>query len=442
MAQHAACLPQRRRHGYDGRVPPMLSLKRYANPDVRRAFANIVWLGLERITQIAVAIVISGVLARYFGPDVFGKWQYANTLLLVLAPITWVCGAEILVPTIVNKPREELGTVLGSAFALRIGVSAAALVITWGGIALGVTDPLVGAMLAGLAVTMLFREPFVGVINAWLQSMTYSKPQLLASMSTAVVKALLVFLLARAAFAPASFGWLWALESAAIGAALVLYFRRQHGGKLGWHVDRALFKHFATAGTVFWLGLICMYLFLKLDRLMLERTISFADLGRYSAAQQLNENWITLALMLSQTIAPAFVYRVQQTAQLRRNLMRLFAMTAALMVAGAIVLDALAGFIIGHVFGPDYAGAISIFRWAVWLSLPAGIEAIGNLVVLKYQAKFVLLAKWLLALAVAFAVNLVAIPRMGSYGALVGLAFGYLAAACVNFYYIRFKLAS
>ncbi|WP_434715408.1 oligosaccharide flippase family protein [Paraburkholderia sp. A3RO-2L] len=420
----------------------MLTLKRYANPDVMRAVANIVWLGLERVTQIAVAIVISGVLARYFGPDVFGKWQYANTLLLVLAPITWVCGAEILVPTIVNKPREELGTVLGSAFALRIGVSAAVLVVTWGGIALGVTDPLVGAMLAGLAVTMLFREPFVGVINAWLQSMTYSKPQLLASMSTAVVKALLVLLLARAAFAPASFGWLWALESAAIGAALVLYYRRQHGGKLGWHVDRALLKHFATAGTVFWLGLICMYLFLKLDRLMLERTISFADLGRYSAAQQLNENWITLALMLSQTIAPAFVYRVQQTAQLRRNLVRLFAMTAALMVAGALVLDALAGFIIGHVFGPDYAGAIGIFRWAVWLSLPAGVEAIGNLVVLKYQAKFVLLAKWLLALAVAFAVNLVAIPRMGAYGALVGLACGYLAAASVNFYYIRFKLVS
>src|SRR6516225_6833800 len=124
----------------------MLSLKRTANPDVARAFANIAWLGLERVTQIAVAIVISGVLARYFGPDVFGKWQYANTLLLVLAPITWVCGAEILVPTIVNRPPEQLGTVLGSAFALRIGVSAAALLVTWAGIALGVTDPMVGAM--------------------------------------------------------------------------------------------------------------------------------------------------------------------------------------------------------------------------------------------------------------------------------------------------------
>ncbi|UVE66282.1 oligosaccharide flippase family protein [Burkholderia pyrrocinia] len=415
-------------------------LKRFGNPDVAKAVANLVWLGLERLTQIGVAIAISGLLARYFGPDVFGKWQYANTLLLVLAPLTWVCGAEILVPTIVQRPPAQLGAVLGSAFALRIAVSAAALVATWVAIAAGAFDPLVGAMLAGLAVTMVFREPFVGLINAWLQSLTYSKPQLVTSMITALAKALLVWLLVRAAAGPARFGWLWALEAAAIGFALLLYYRHRNGGALGWTFDKPLFRHFATAGTVFWLGLICMYLFLKLDRLMLERHVSFADLGRYSAAQQLNENWITLALMLAQTIAPAFVYRVQDVARLRRNIVRLIAMTAGLMTAGALVLDAAAPLIVGKVFGRGYEASVDIFRWAVWLSVPAGIEAIGNLIVLKYQAKFVLLSKWLLALAIAALVNLFAIPRLGLYGALVGLAAGYLAAAAVNFYYIRFKL--
>ncbi|WP_407971232.1 oligosaccharide flippase family protein [Burkholderia pyrrocinia] len=415
-------------------------LKRFGNPDVAKAVANLVWLGLERLTQIGVAIAISGLLARYFGPDVFGKWQYANTLLLVLAPLTWVCGAEILVPTIVQRPPAQLGAVLGSAFALRIAVSAAALVATWIAIAAGAFDPLVGAMLAGLAVTMVFREPFVGVINAWLQSLTYSKPQLVTSMITALAKALLLWLLVRAAAGPARFGWLWALEAAAIGFALLLYYRHRNGGALGWTFDKPLFRHFATAGTVFWLGLICMYLFLKLDRLMLERHVSFADLGRYSAAQQLNENWITLALMLAQTIAPAFVYRVQDVARLRRNIVRLIAMTACLMTAGALVLDAAAPLIVGKVFGRGYEASVDIFRWAVWLSVPAGIEAIGNLIVLKYQAKFVLLSKWLLALAIAALVNLFAIPRLGLYGALVGLAAGYLAAAAVNFYYIRFKL--
>ncbi|CAB5286553.1 polysaccharide biosynthesis protein [Burkholderia multivorans] len=417
-------------------------LKRFGNPDVAKAVANLVWLGLERLTQIGVAIAISGLLARYFGPDVFGKWQYANTLLLVLAPLTWVCGAEILVPTIVQRPPAQLGAVLGSAFALRIGVSAAALVATWIAIAAGLFDPLVGAMLAGLAVTMVFREPFVGVINAWLQSMTYSKPQLVTSMFTALAKALLVWLLVRAAAAPARFAWLWALEAAAIGFVLLLYYRHRNGGSLGWTFDKPLFRHFATAGTVFWLGLICMYLFLKLDRLMLERHVSFADLGRYAAAQQLNENWITLALMLAQTIAPAFVYRVQDVARLRRNIVRLIAMTAALMTAGALVLDAAAPLIVGKVFGRGYEASVDIFRWAVWLSVPAGIEAIGNLIVLKYQAKFVLLAKWALALAIAALANWLAIPRLGLYGALVGLAAGYAAAAAVNFYYIRFKLRS
>jgi PST family polysaccharide transporter len=85
----------------------MPALKRFTNPDVTRAVANLVWLGLERLTQIGVAIAISGVLARYFGPDLFGKWQYANTLLLRLSPITWVCGAEILVPTIVHRQKNR-----------------------------------------------------------------------------------------------------------------------------------------------------------------------------------------------------------------------------------------------------------------------------------------------------------------------------------------------
>jgi PST family polysaccharide transporter len=234
----------------------MKALTRSGNPDVARAFANIVWLGLERLTQIAVAIVISGLLARYFGPDDFGKWQYANTLLLVIAPLTWMCGAEILVPTIVNRTPADTGAVLGSAFVLRIGMSVIALALTWIWIAAGGPDPMVGLMLTGLVVTLLFRDPLIGVVNCWLQSMTYSKPQLIASMTAAIVKAALVFALVRLAAAPQSFGWLWALEAAAIGGALVVYYMRRHGGKLDWRFDRALFRHFASAGTVFWLGLI------------------------------------------------------------------------------------------------------------------------------------------------------------------------------------------
>jgi PST family polysaccharide transporter len=414
-------------------------LKRMAHPDVARALSNLFWLGCERLVQIAVAIFVSGVLARYFGPDAFGKWQYANTLLLVIAPLTWICGAEILVPTILAEPAQGLGALLGSAFALRFAASAIALFGVWSALAAGWLDPLVGAMLAGLAFTLLFREPF-GVVSSWLQSQTYSRPALLISMSTAIVKGAAVYALARVAMPASRFGWVWGLEAALIGALLARYYAHRHGGRLGWRVERGWLRRFASAGAVFWLGLIGMYLFLKLDRLMLERAVSYAELGRYAAAQQLNENWITLALMLAQTLAPAFVYRVAEPARLARNIGLLSALTAALMAAGALVLGLLAGPIVSRVFGPGFESAAQIFRWAVWLSVPAGVEAIGNLAVLKYQARYVVLGKWLAALAVAGAANLVLIPRLGAAGALGGLACGYVTAAAVNFAYLRYRL--
>ena len=120
----------------------------------------------------------------------------------------------------------QFGTVPGSAFALRLSVSAAALLLTWAGILPGTTagfsDPPVGAMLAGLAVTMLLREPLVGVINAWLQSMTSSKPQLFTSITTAIEKAVLVWLPVRAAAAPPRFAGC-GQSHGHIGIVLIVY---------------------------------------------------------------------------------------------------------------------------------------------------------------------------------------------------------------------------
>lgn len=425
--------------GWLAALLPLFRIVRFARPDLVGAALNLFWLALERLTQIVVAIVISGVLARYFGPADFGKWQYANTLLLVLAPLTWVCGNEILVPALVNASDARVRRVLGSAFALRFSTSLLALAATWIALYCGVLDATVAAMLAGLALTMIFREPFA-VISAWLQSRTFSKPALLLSMATGFAKALIVVLLVRLSIAPAHFGWLWGAESAAIAAGLLLYFAKTHGARLGWRVEGRTLRQFASAGSVFWLGLICMYLFLKLDRLMLQHYIDYAQLGRYSAAQQLNENWSVVALMLAQTLAPAFVYRVQSEAALRRNLMRLSALTAIAMSLGACALALLAPLIVRVIFGPAFSETVGLFQWAVWISVLAGVEAIANLALLKYQARYVVLGKWLAALALSAILNLLLIPRLGAHGALISLAAGYLAAIAIDFLFVRQRL--
>lgn len=412
-----------------------LALKPFANQDVTRALANLFWITCERLSQMVVAVFVSGMLARYFGPAIFGKWQYANAILAILVPLTWLCGAEMLLPMLVQARGKSLGTLIGSAFVLRLSAALGVFFIACSVLAVSSIDPLVRMMLVGLMVTIIFREPF-SVITIWLQSLTHNRPALLITISGALVKVVLVFVLVRLAVTPSYFGWLWALEAALIATALIIYFAGAHEGKLNWHIDPKLLRHFGSVGFIFWLGIVCMYFFLKLDRLMLEKYLSYTELGLYGAAQQLNENWLIFGTMLAQTLAPAFIYRINTLAQLQRNLLRLVTSAALFMALCALILSLLSPLIVRLVFGPNYMQAADFLRWAVWLSVPAIIEAITNLVVLKNQAKFVLLTKWTLAFVIAFALNYFLIPRYGGYGALLGLAGGYLAALSVNLYYI------
>ncbi|WP_347556642.1 oligosaccharide flippase family protein [Robbsia sp. KACC 23696] len=461
---------------------------------MRAAAHNLFWLAAERLTQLGVAIVVSGLLARYLGADLFGKWQYANTLLTVVAPLTWICGAEILVPAIVaalhartdpvaakatdasqsvartpgrdadadanaspHRRPPMLGTILGSAFALRFGVSAIALLLVWGalaglvfGMGPGATDidPQVAAMLAGLAATMLFREPF-GVISTWLQARTYSKPALVLSLGTALAKAVVLALLVKLAVPAGALGWLWAAESAVIAAGLALYYRRfwrRHPvdaqdqavrAEIRWRVDGGLLRTYLHSGAVFWIGLVCMYVFMKLDRLVLQHYADYATLGRYAASQQLTENWITVALMLAQTVGPAFIYRAENAAALQRNLWRLLTLTLIAMSVGALLLSAAAPWIVRLVFGPGFDAAASYLAWASWIGVLAGLEAIANLIALKFQARRLVLGKWLTAMVLAFGVDIALVPHYGGYGALAGLAVGYVAALIADLRFAR-----
>ncbi len=412
-----------------------LALKPLANPDVTRALANLFWIACERLSQMIVAVFVSGLLARYFGPAIFGKWQYANAILATLVPLTWLCGVEILLPMLVQPRGQSLGTIIGSAFVLRLTAALGVFFVTYSLLAFSSIDPLVRMMLVGLMVTIIFREPF-SVITIWLQSLTHNRPALLITISGALVKVMLVFVLVRWSATPSYFGWLWALEAVLIAIALTIYFARAHEGRLNWRVDLKLLRRFTSVGFIFWFGIICMTLFLKLDRLMLEKYLSYTELGLYSAAQQLNENWLIFGTMLAQTLAPAFIYRINTLAQLQRNLLKLVISTALFMALCAVILSLLSPLIVRLVFGPSYTQAAHFLCWSVWLGVPAIIEAITNLVVLKNQAKFVLLTKWAFALIIAFTLNHFLIPRYGGYGALLGLAGGYLTAINVNLYYI------
>ena len=94
-------------------------------PPLSVVVRNILWALVERGLQIVMTLIITGLIAREFGPELYGKWQYALSLLFIATTLTYLCGSEVVVPRLVANP-ERAGKVLGTAFAIRILISSIA----------------------------------------------------------------------------------------------------------------------------------------------------------------------------------------------------------------------------------------------------------------------------------------------------------------------------
>ncbi|WP_347558818.1 oligosaccharide flippase family protein [Robbsia sp. KACC 23696] len=461
--------------------------KIYNIENIGKITRNLFWLFVERGGQFALAIIISGMLARGLGPDDFGKWQYANSILLIISPLTWVCGAEILVPLMVRSLAENgktrvdnmsidsipaINDIIGTAFVIRLIASIFVVFVSGLVVVLfgqrSTVDPVVSNIFFGFLGALLFREPFA-VFTAWLQARTHSRPALLVSLIAAVMKTVLLYIFIKFSFSTKFYSSLWAFESIVVAVGLcwiyVLFKSRRPIFLVNkyykynvenlkcslkarfnnivkvlsdWNFRTEMARDLLLNGAVFWVALIFYTVFLKIDRIILQRYVGYDVLGQYGAAQQITENWITMALMIAQTVAPIFIFGVVDRKKLRRNIAVLSLIVTIFMSLGAIIISYFSTDIIRLVFGGKFVDAARYLTWSTWIAVLVGIQSITSQYLLKFQMKGSVLFKWCIAFLAAIIFDIILIPIYGGYGALLGVASGYLVALIIDIFVICF----
>jgi O-antigen/teichoic acid export membrane protein len=207
-------------------------------------------------------------------------------------------------------------------------------------------------------------------------------------------------------------------------SALVIGFR---AGVVSFHVDRPALRRGLRFGVRAQLGIVFVFLLLRVDQLMVQRTLGYRELGVYSLAVTLAE----LLWLLSDPFASALLPH-QVTASGDDDL-RLGYATARLTFVLVAIAAAMAWFacpfVIRLVFGPDFGGAVWPFR----LLLP-GIAALAiqrplaSVLLKRGRAGLVsLFGAGALVLNVVW--NLVFLPVMGIVAASIGSSLAYLFLA-------------
>lgn len=374
----------------------------------RALFDNVLWLTLEKAITVGLVLSCDALLARTISVSEFGKWQYAFNLASLFGCMGFVAGAEVIVPALARhiSIRSQIitaGGIVRSFFAF-LTILVTALVCH-----IFVQDENV-RRLTVMAVVIVVINEAAAICTAYFQAMTTMGPVAACRLAALAVRATLFYAGSHFFKNADIFAVLRWIESALLCVLLLLIV---HARGITWKPRKYVINIILYRGVKFLPPIIMMYTFTRIDRIYIERYLSFASVATYSVAQQIVEQCFMLITIVVQTLAPRYIYSLRSNDELMRRAVKIGMLLIALssaMIFGTLLIGEK---FITIVFGHRYVDAFSFMRILVFSLIPFSIDAVVTQLLLKGKAAGYLLLKWSIMVVVAVAVYQFAIPYLG-----------------------------
>ncbi len=401
----------------------MTRLRPFVAEPGRGAFLfNSGWLLGDRVLRIGLGLLVNVMLARAYGPAEFGLYAYALTMAALFVPLGTLGLERITVRELARDPAAE-PAMLGSVGLMRLagGMAGWMFATLWVSLTSG-ASPLAAILVAWIAAGNVWAA--FDVVDWSFQGRASFRPATLARLGAFVVGAAAKLTLAW------NGGGLRAIAAVVLGEAVLsallqVVIWRRYGGRL--HLlrfDRTLARRMLVAGAPLLAADIAVWLFQKLDVVVLAHVASPREIGFYSVAQRVAQAFYFLPGLAVQLLSP----RVAQAAGTPAALAVVQRAANWLVLAAGVLAAVLtfgAGPLIRGLFGDAYDPAVIVLALLAWTNVFVFLGSAHALYLVNRGEQVLLLRlSWVTAL-VSVGLNLGLIPRWHAMGAAVANVTAY-----------------
>lgn len=398
----------------------------------RKYFANTGWLFAARIVTYAVSFFTIAFVARYLGPENFGKLSYAQSFVALFSLFASLGIDSILYRNLVTNPRRE-HELLGTAVIAKIGFGFVALVIASASAFVFHADAILSALIFAISLTFIF-QPFAAInhlVGARVQSKYYAYITIFVALVLSGLKLLLIYLNEGILY----FAILIAFEAALYSLLyIVLYIKRFNGHPWLWRFSfPVLFSLLRDSWPLFLAGFAGI-LYARIDQIVIQHFLGPASVGMYDAAVRLTEIWVFIPSLIIGSLFPAVANaRETDPALYSRRLRALTLFTTGAILAIVLPLSIFAPYVVQIVFGNEFYETASVLSIYAWSGL--GITAVAlmqNYLVIENRASRFFLITFAGA-ASNILLNLELVPHLGMQGAAIATLVSYGVMMCTLF---------
>ncbi|MEL4250824.1 oligosaccharide flippase family protein [Shewanella xiamenensis] len=399
--------------------------------------SNLVWALFEKILTIVLALITTAAIARHFGVNNFGTYQFAMSVLFVATSLTWLCPAE----TLFSKVKSD-GTIDNNVVFTSIVYRFCVSFLVWFSVFIyvifNVDSTLLLAFILILITTLIYSEP-LGVFRFLLECQGYYHLTARIRLFSLVVKTALILLMTRYGFNPAIIVAPVLLETLMVSGLCYFYASKYDKSlELSFKFfDKNIAKMFFIDGIKLWSGLVCMNLFLKLDRLVLQSNMSGEVFGHYSASFSVLEQLTSLSTMIFAVLGPVLIYRATAI-QLKINTLKLSGIMFCIGIVGSTIVYFLSDYFILIVYGESYVESIPMFKLLVFVVPLVFLDSALNAYIIKNKSSLFFFFKWLIVLLTAYLALKFNLNNIGWQAGVYSYYAGFVMAVLISLCYFYF----
>lgn len=348
------------------------AVRQKINPGLRKVIGNTGWLFSEKIAQMFLGLLVGLWIARYLGPERFGRFNYAIANVGLFIPIAKLGLDNIVIRNLARNPSDKDET-LGTALFLKLIASSLVFFVTLGFVVLSTSSNspnyletiwLVGIIAAGTIIQSF------EIVDYWFQSQVQARYSVLARLSAYILMNGVKLILIQLRAPLMAFAIAMTVEYALTAIGYLITYRFSENVIRAWKVSFRYAKTLLKDSWPLILSGIVIMIYMRIDQVMLGQMVGDKSVGIYSAAVKISELWYFVPGAIVSSVFPYIVKAKDMgEAVYYKRLQQLFSAVSILAYAVAIPVTFLATPIVTLLYGKNYTEAGAILNVHIWAGL-------------------------------------------------------------------------
>ena len=397
------------------------TMKRVIKSEVAtKIIKNSSWMVSDKIFTMIVGVVVTAIVARYFGPESFGKFNYALAFVSLFTAISTLGLETLTVKSIVDKKYSE-GVILCTSLFLRVIGGTILTILTYLSIRLiAPNDDDLHILVLLMSLTMVMKS--FEVIEYWIQAYQKAKISSIIRISVYVITAGLKVFLVFFKGSLVQYAVIYTLDAAIIGGALMIAYFKVREEITPWKFSFRYAKYILSQSWYLILSGLMVTLYMRIDQVMLGAMMpTKTEVGVYSAAVRIAEMWYFVPMAIITSFKPVIMNNknISEDKYLQ-SVKLLYTLVAWFGIGFGIVILIFSKPIVLLLYGADYLKAASILSVSVWAGTFAMLGSARSIWLISEGLQSYTLLYTFIGLIVNIALNYLMIPIYGGFGAALG----------------------